>query len=135
VFGANMPGLLKKIYFGHSKDWDYQSGLYRPIQDSSLNDDFIIIFPHTSKGEEFVSERDLKKIDLFVAEISLPSTGLGIELGFAHLFNIPILCIHRRGTTVRSSIKRLNCEILEYSEIDEVVRVIRRSISQSQPGE
>jgi len=128
---VNKSGKLKRIYIGHSKDWDYQSGLYRPIKESILNNNYIIIFPHTPKGEEFVSERDLKKVDLFVAEVSLPSTGLGIELGFAHLFKIPILCIHRVGTTVRSSVKRLNCEIYEYAEIDEVVNVIYRILNPS----
>lgn len=36
----------------------------------------------------------IKTCDLMIAEVSLPATGLGIELGWAKAFKVPILCMY-----------------------------------------
>jgi hypothetical protein len=37
----------------------------------------------------------LKEVDIFLAEVSTPATGLGIELGFAYLYKKRIICISK----------------------------------------
>jgi len=43
-----------------------------------------IILPHDKRN--LISKDIIKKCNLFIAEVSFPSTGLGIELGWANIF-------------------------------------------------
>lgn len=53
--------------------------LYGPIQNASFFQDHVWIFPHD--GTIHVNSREsLKTVDLFIAEVSVPATGLGIEI-------------------------------------------------------
>jgi nucleoside 2-deoxyribosyltransferase len=57
----------------------------------------------TRKGEEHLTtqkiyQRDmrwLRKADVFVAEVTTPSLGVGYELGMAEVFGLPTLCLFR----------------------------------------
>jgi len=45
---------------------------------------------------QYIYERDidwLKKSDVMVADVTVPSLGVGYEIGFAEQLNIPILCL------------------------------------------
>jgi len=69
-----------KIYFGHSKNFDFKKELYELIRKSELNKQHKIIFPHET--EEFVNSKNIiKDCDLMIAEVTYPATSLGIELG------------------------------------------------------
>ena len=87
-----------KIYISHSTNFDFKKDLYQPLKDSNLSKNFI--FPH----EKSLKQNPLKKLfstkkcDLIIAEISLPSTGQGIELGWANMYKIPIICFHKKGS-------------------------------------
>ena len=46
--------------------------------------------------DQYIYERDidwLKKSDVMVADVTVPSLGVGYEIGFAEQLNIPILCL------------------------------------------
>ena len=83
------------IYIAHSREFDYVKELYIPIRnDENLNENTIIL-PH-EKNDFSSNTRDFyKNIDLLIAECSYPSTGLGIELGWASDDNIPTYCIYK----------------------------------------
>lgn len=57
---------------------DYKNNLYDPIKRSKLYIQHRFIFPHD--GIDVNSRESLKEVDLFIAEVSEPATGLGIEL-------------------------------------------------------
>jgi hypothetical protein len=42
------------------------------------------------------SRESLKTVDIFIAEVSYPATGLGIEIGFTSLYGKRILCISKK---------------------------------------
>ena len=54
-------------------------------------------------GEKFILDEDIYKRDIkwlksaqiIVAEVSIPSLGVGYELGIAEKLNIPVLCLYR----------------------------------------
>jgi len=104
-----------KIYIGHSRGFDYINELYKPLRQSDLNSKIELIFPHENSSGHFNSKEDLKKVDFMVAEASYPSTGLGIEMGYADIFKIPIILSYKTGSTVSDSAKRLATHIIEYS--------------------
>jgi len=47
-------------------------------------------------SDQYIYQRDidwLKKSDVMVADVTVPSLGVGYEIGFAEQLNIPILCL------------------------------------------
>ncbi|MFA5926205.1 MAG: hypothetical protein WC831_04715 [Parcubacteria group bacterium] len=114
-----------KIYFGHSKKFDYKNELYDPIRKSILNEEHEIVFPHEMSEAPSNSKNFLKTRDLMIAELSYPATGLGIELGWADAFNVPILGVYRTGSKVSSSAKLLTDNFIEYSDPADLVEKIK----------
>jgi len=48
-------------------------------------------------SDEHIFERDiswLKSADIMIADVTVPSLGVGYEIGFAETLNIPILCLY-----------------------------------------
>lgn len=117
-----MKGKNMKIYFSHSKDIDYENVLYRPLRQSNLNNKFELIFPY-EKGPKPTSSKTLLKEKgiILVADISTPSTGLGIEIGWADSFGCRIICIYKKGSMYSRSISLLVKEFIEYESPSDLV--------------
>lgn len=56
-----------------------------------------------------------------VADLSYPSTGLGIELGYADIYNIPIIISYKTGSSVSGSAKTLARFQIEYQNSDDLI--------------
>jgi len=57
-------------------------------------------------NDRYIYDRDmewLEACDLVVADVSVPSLGVGYELGYAVARNKPVLCLHRSGSERRLS--------------------------------
>lgn len=120
-----------KIYFGHSKGFDYKKDLYGPIRKSQLNGQHEIIFPHENSELPTNSKEFLKACDLMIAEISYPATGLGIELGWADAFKIPILYVYKTGSHVSNSAKLLTDKFIEYNNSKELVEKLEEYLKRA----
>lgn len=118
-----------KIYFGHSKYFDYKKELYEPIRNGGLNEKHEIIFPHEKSELPTNSKEFLKTCDLMIAEVSFPATGLGIELGWADAFGVPILCVYKSGKKVSNSTKLLTNNFIEYSDPEDLIEKIEEFIN------
>lgn len=83
-----------------------------------------IILPHET--DVFINSKDiLKNVDLVIAEVSYPSTGMGIELGWAEAFGTRIIALHKRDTKLSSSIKAITKEIHSYDgDIAKIIEAI-----------
>ena len=93
-----------KIYISHARNFNYIDELYKPLKESRLPAEFI--FPHEEGAAPFNS-KDLfqnHKVDYVLAEVSATATGQGIELGWADIYNIPIICIYKKGTNPAGSL-------------------------------
>jgi len=116
-----------KIYIAHSRDFDYINELYLPLKNSDIFKEYDVILPHD--GDNYKHGRDFyKSIDLVIAEVSFPSTGLGIELGFLYDDNKPIYCIHQGDKKISSSISVVASNINAYSNLDEMLEIIARIV-------
>jgi hypothetical protein len=120
-----------KIYFGHSKGFDYKNELYDPVRNSGLNKEHEIIFPHEQSDLPTNSKEFLKTCDLMIAEVSFPATGLGIELGWGDAFGIPILCIFKKGSHVSNSAKLLTENLIEYSDSGDLIEKLEKYIKRA----
>ncbi|MFH1399549.1 MAG: hypothetical protein ABIG95_05550 [Candidatus Woesearchaeota archaeon] len=109
-----------KIYIGHSRQYNFKNELYAPLRKSKLGQHELIL-PHEFSDQSFDSKSVIPTCDLVVAEVSYPSTGLGIELGWANCFKVPILCIHNKGTSISGSLKALTKNYVEYENPNDMV--------------
>ncbi len=115
------------IYLAHSSGYDFKTELYEPIQKNCSNKNHTFIFPHN--GQLVDSKNVLSTCDLVMAEASYPSTGLGIELGWANDLKKHIVCIHKTGSAPSSAL-RIVCEtFLSYGSEVELISCITRIIA------
>lgn len=117
-----------RIYIGHSAGFDYKKELYEPLKASKLFQQHEIILPHETDSTA-QNERDFyATLDLFVAEVSYPSTGLGIELAWVKDAERRILCVHRTNKIPSRALKTVCTDIRSYSDNEELVEIIQAVI-------
>lgn len=117
------------IYIGHASSFPYQERLYIPLEESHLFDGHTIVLPHSSSDELFDSKTFLSNVcDLFIAEVSTASTGLGIELGWADQFDVPIVCVHTQDTTPSGALTAVTNTIKSYDNEDELIQIIETAL-------
>jgi len=117
-----------KIYVGHASQGDYRNELYKPLMQSSLWQVHEWYLPHLASDKPFNSKALIESCDLLLAEVSLISTGLGIELGWAHSAGTPILAIHKTTAAVSSSVALICQEIISYDDFNQFLVILERKL-------
>ena len=112
-----------KIYISHSSDYDYTNLIYNPIKSSWLMLHHDIFLPH-DQDTIIDSKEIIKQQDILIAEVSLPSTGQGIEIGWANSASVPIYSIHKNNAHVSSSLVFVSNKIFTYDNEAEMLAVI-----------
>lgn len=116
------------IYVGHSNDIDFKNELYRPIRKAFFESKHNIVLPHENSLEPFNSRDYLESCDLFIAEVSSKSIGLGIELGWANLMNVKIICFYKKGFKPSSSLKVITDNFVEYEDSHDFINKLKNII-------
>ena len=112
-----------KIFVSHSSGYDYKSKIYEPIRKSDMYENNEFIFPHD--GNEMLNTKEIiEKSDLIIAEVSLPSTGQGIELAWADFAKAPVLCIYEKNSKISSTLKFITNDFIEYDGADDMINKI-----------
>ena len=119
-----------KIYIAHSRDIDFINELYKPIKNSAELSNCEFILPHEKKQENNNNRMFYKNLDMIIADVSKPSTGMGIELGWANDDNVKIYCIYKKGLKYSSSLKTVSNNFYEYSNEIELIDIIKKIISE-----
>jgi hypothetical protein len=116
-----------KLYLSHSSGYNYKSELYEPLK-SNLADEYDIFFPHDDHIDGVESKDILASSDVIIAEVSFPSTGQGIELGWADFQNKPIVCFYRSGSKVSSAIRFVSATVIEYESTADMIQKLRAAL-------
>ncbi len=111
-----------KVYITHASTFDYQTQLYQPLRTSNLNIEHQLILPHENSTELFSTKEFISQQELIIAEVSYPSTGQGIELGWASIHNIPIVCIYKAGSVPSSGLKMITKDFIEYTSPTDMIQ-------------
>lgn len=119
-----------KIYIVHSSGFDYKVELYKPINQFNNSNKYEILFPHNRNSDPVLSKQIIKDCDLVIAEVSYPSTGMGIELGWADDAKIPVLCIHKQGIKPSSSLSLVFNHFVEYFDAEDLIAKLADRIPQ-----
>jgi len=112
-----------KVYISHSKDFDFVNELYKPIRSSDPNKRHTFILLHEDARDWNMNET-FKGVDLLVAEVSFPSTGQGIEIGWANMLKVPILCISKEGAKISGSLEYITGDFLTYTDSKDLIAKI-----------
>lgn len=119
-----------KIYISHKRKANFIDELYEPLKKSDLAREHDFIFPHDDNrpfdSTDIVTN---KKVDLIVAEVSYPATGQGIELGWAFLKEIPVICVYKKGADIAGSLKSITDKFIEYNNSDDLIKKLSRTIN------
>jgi nucleoside 2-deoxyribosyltransferase len=117
---------MKKVYIAHSSVFDFEKELYEPLKKSV---EFEFIFPHAKENELKDSNELIKGCDFVLAEITYPSTGMGIEIGRAEAAGIPIVAIYKKGSGISSSMKFVTNNIIAYENLESDFEKIKTIIN------
>ncbi len=118
-----------QIYISHASGFAYQAELYQPLLNSDLAQQHDIVMPHLTSEEPYLlTKGELQKFDLVIAEVSYPSTGQGIELGWFSWLKIPIVCVFKTTSKYSPALKTVCSEFVAYSTSTELVGAIQKSI-------
>lgn len=119
-----------KLYVSHSSAYDFEAELYAPLR-TAFGESHELWLPHDAgrvNGTTDAKTR-IRSCDMMIAEVSLPSTGQGIEIGWADTANVPIVCVYKRGSRVSSALTHINARMVEYDGSDDLIENIREVIT------
>jgi nucleoside 2-deoxyribosyltransferase len=121
--------------------------VYRQLVDAMQSDGHEIPTSHLAGPEVMEAEdvvlphdvytRDvewIEKCDALVSEVSVPSHGVGYEIGYALGKGKPVLCLHRRDRKVSKMITgnpHSALRIESYGSVQEAVRLMRSFLDKS----
>jgi nucleoside 2-deoxyribosyltransferase len=119
------------IYLSHSRSFDFTKELYTPIRTSTLNSSHFFLLPHEDSDTVFPTKEyfESQQCDVVIAEVSYPSTGQGIELGWAEMLHIPIICFHKHDAKVSQSLYVVTNKFITYSNSDDLIKKIDQILS------
>ncbi len=115
-----------KIYVCHSTAFDYKTELYEPLK-SHFGASHDLVLPHEAESD-FHSKTVINSSDLILAEVSYPSTGQGIELAWANINNIPIICLHKTDTAYSKSLRLISKKFIPYKNTPDLLAKIEKII-------
>ncbi len=72
-------------------------------------------------GMEKITKALIKNADLVFAEVSYPSTGQGIELGWADMMGKKVVYFYKSGTKPSGALKNLTDNFIEYKDGGDLV--------------
>ncbi len=116
-----------KIYVGHSTAFDFERELYEPLKGSVLFQAYDFHFPHDGNYAPENTKEIIKNAALFLAEVSYPSTGLGIELGWAEAFGVPVIAFYRVDKTPSQAIHIITDKVYSYSN-DDLISMLTKAL-------
>ena len=110
---------MTKVYVSHSRDFYFRKELYKPLREIK---GYELILPHEHSDELFSSKDFFRDgCDVLVVEASYKSTGMGIELGWADAFDVPIIILYKKGCKLASSVRAMSDRVIEYDSLEEMV--------------
>lgn len=121
------------LYVSHPKTVDYKDELYAPLRQSRLDNIYDIILPNEFSAADY-NIRELfeaRQVTAILAEVSEPSTMQGVELGWASLYNIPIILLHKNTVEIPESLAAISSSVIAYEYLDDVIDDIYQFIQEA----
>ena len=122
-----------RIYVAHKQGADFQDELYAKLRQSALNTEHTIILPHEQIGVSFDSKQLLHQgVDVMIAEVTFHAIGVGMEIAYADVFGVPLLCVYRNGSKPSNSALQKAKKVIEYETIEGLISDIEKLLPEFQ---
>ena len=116
-----------RIYVAHRRSPDYKKSLYEPLREA-FGEAHELILPLDTTDEQFSAKTAIPRCDLVIAEVSQPSTGVGIELGWADSEHIRIVAIHRKDDTPSDAVQKVAHSIIAYKDSEDLISQLQEAL-------
>ncbi len=110
-----------KLYLTHATSFDFETELYKPIK-HKIAIEHEVIFPHDTMNDGKDSKEIIRNCDVVIAEVSFPSTGQGIELGWANDLNKPIVCLYKKDSKPSGALRIISNIFVEYDNSEDITQ-------------
>jgi len=90
---------------------------------NAFGDKHELVLPHDKKDGEH-SKTIIESCDVVLGEVSYPSTGQGIELGWADDVQVPIVCIHKSSETPTGALRYVARDVVSYDDENDMVEKV-----------
>lgn len=117
-----------KIFVAHASNFAFKEKLYAPIRASDLNSKHDFWLPQETE-EDWVTLDFMRTCDALIVDVSIPSMGAGIEMGWANALGIPILGIYEKGSRPSASAEFTTKMYREYSNAEEMLAIAGEFLS------
>lgn len=131
-----------KIYFAgsirggreHQEWYDYiinQLSIHGEVLTEFVADKNLSSYGETNLTDEQIYLRDIgfiKEADIFIADVTTPSLGIGYEIAYAERLNKKIYCLYYQTDDKRISAMiagNPNCKIYPYRDKEEISEIIK----------
>lgn len=84
-----------------------------------------LIWPQDQSNGMHTTKQDIELSDLIIAEVSMASTGSGIELGWAHAAGKPIIAFHQGLSPVSPALSFVADAVHIYMSEEDIVKVLK----------
>lgn len=126
-FVAHTYNACMRIFIAHAGSYDFEKELYEPLKNSSLARNHELFLPHDG-GRNINTKPNVDASDLLIADTTFPSTGMGIEIGWAIAAGIPVWCVHKDDAKASSWLRFVAQKIFSYRTKEELVSLLEREI-------
>ena len=98
-----------RLYIGHAtQGFNYKNTLYVFLKKSAWAKNHSLILPHDNNTVPIDSKKlftEAKQDLIMLADLSAPSTGLGMEIFWAKQYSIPVIFCAQEGSNPTSAVK------------------------------
>lgn len=140
VVGDEIYSFCSTLYASFMRIWfiSHASGamshtpvFFSAVQEFAQNTkDIQLVLPHSKSEDVHLTKQSIQTCELVIVEISIPSTGSGIELGWANAANKPIIAFNQGGSQVSPAIKFVTNYIYTYITTEDIVKILTRIYQQ-----
>jgi hypothetical protein len=120
---------MLRIVVTHSSDLCWKKEFYNLLR-MFRSDECEIFLPQDDGVKEKITKEMIKNCDFVIAEVSFPSTGQGIELGWADVFSKKIYCFNFARSTPSSALRAVAEEFVPYNGMEDLGKHLSAIIRQ-----
>ncbi len=96
---------------------------------AQLQSNVKITFPHEEQSEVQMTKDLISEADLVLVEVSIPSTGSGIELGWANAAGKKVIAFHQGGSDPSPAVQFVTEEINTYVTQEHILDILEKLIA------
>jgi nucleoside 2-deoxyribosyltransferase len=130
---------VKKIFLAVPYTYNFDENFIRRIEKYLSGLGYTVMIPHDFINEDARKANDVEKVksnvqldfdlldnsDILLADVSIPSHGVGIEILHAHRTSKKVILVVKSGTRVSNMARAHAHEMLEYADLNDLEKKLK----------